>query len=257
MCLIAFAVGQNPRFPLVVAANRDEFFRRPTAGMDWWQDSHGQKVLAGRDLESGGTWLAISPDGQVAAVTNVREGSTESGRHSRGELPLLALARPREELQNQLNSEPGRYAGFNLVSLAGSGGWYYSNRDAHPGRQVFRGMYGLSNHLLQTPWPKLLRLRTAVGHCVEQAGGDAGALHQQLIPLLQDNSPAPDHELPDTGVGIETERFLSAPFVTGEHYGTRATTVVTVSREGEIHVTEQSWGPFGAALERRQFSWQR
>src|SRR5690554_2733136 len=134
MCLIAFAVGQNPRFPLVVAANRDEFFRRPTAGMDWWQDSHGQKVLAGRDLESGGTWLAISPDGQVAAVTNVREGSTEGGRHSRGELPLLALARPREELQHHLNSEPGRYAGFNLVSLAGSGGWYYSNRDAHPGR---------------------------------------------------------------------------------------------------------------------------
>lgn len=94
-------------------------------------------------------------------------------------------------MQHHLNSEPGRYAGFNLVSLAGSGGWYYSNRDAHPGRQVFRGMYGLSNHLLQTPWPKLLRLRTAVGHCVEQAGGDAGALHQQLIPLLQDNSPDP------------------------------------------------------------------
>src|SRR5690554_957088 len=102
MCLIAFAVGQNPRFPLVVAANRDEFFRRPTAGMDWWQDSHGQKVLAGRDLESGGTWLAISPDGQVAAVTNVREGSTESGRHSRGELPLLALRS--EEHTSELQS---------------------------------------------------------------------------------------------------------------------------------------------------------
>src|SRR5690554_4042069 len=124
MCLIAFAVGQNPRFPLVVAANRDEFFRRPTAGMDWWQESHGQEVLAVRDLESGGTWLAISPDGQLAAVTNVREGSTKRGRNHRGELPLLASARQRAELQHHLNSEPGRYDGFNLVSLADSGGWY-------------------------------------------------------------------------------------------------------------------------------------
>jgi uncharacterized protein with NRDE domain len=225
--------------------------------MEWWQPPTGQRVLAGRDLESGGTWLAVSADGQVAAVTNVREGSTENGRYSRGELPLLALARPRSQLQGQLDAEPGRYAGFNLVSLTGSGGWYYSNRDAHPGRQVFRGVYGLSNHLLQTPWPKLLRLRTAVGHCVERAGDDALALHEQLIPLLQDNSPAPDHQLPDTGVGLETERFLSSPFILGEHYGTRATTVVTVSREGDVRVTEQSWGPFGAALEQRQFSWQR
>ncbi len=257
MCLIAFTIGQNPRFPLVIAANRDEFFRRPTAAMDWWQDPQGHRVLAGRDLESGGTWLAIAPDGAVAAVTNVREGSTEMGRQSRGELPLKALALPRSQLQTDLNAEPGRYAGFNLVSLSGTGGWYYSNRDAHPGRQVFRGVYGLSNHLLQTPWPKLLRLRTAVGHCVERAGADVDRLHQQLIPLLKDSNPAPDHELPDTGVGIDTERFLSSPFIHGEHYGTRATTVVTVSRDGEIRVTEQSWGPFSSPLEQRQFSWQR
>src|SRR5690554_6752901 len=179
------------------------------------------------------------------------------GRQSRGELPLKALALPRSQLQTDLNAEPGRYAGFNLVSLSGTGGWYYSNRDAHPGRQVFRGVYGLSNHLLQTPWPKLLRLRTAVGHCVERAGADVDRLHQQLILLLKDSNPAPDHELPDTGVGIDTERFLSSPFIHGEHYGTRATTVVTVSRDGEIRVTEQSWAPFSSPLEQRQFSWQR
>ncbi|WP_138435385.1 MULTISPECIES: NRDE family protein [Marinobacter] len=257
MCLIAFAIGQSPEFPLVVAANRDEFFRRPTAAMDWWQDNSGQQILAGQDLESGGTWLAVNTDGTVTAVTNVREGSPEAGRQSRGELPLHALRLSTGELQSSLDAEPGRYAGFNLVKLTGLGGWYYSNRDAHPGRQVFRGVYGLSNHLLQTPWPKLLRLRKAVGHCVEQARQDPAPLHKQLLSLLQDTTPAPDRSLPDTGVGMETERFLSSPFIVGDHYGTRATTVVTVSRQGQVSVTEQSWGPNATTLEKRQFAWQR
>lgn len=257
MCLIAFAIGQNPHFPLVVAANRDEFFRRPTATMDWWRPGNGQPVLAGRDLASGGTWLAISSDGRVAAVTNVREGSAEAGSHSRGELPLDALDLNTDVLRACLDAAPARYSGFNLVSLSAAGGWYYSNRDAHPGRHIHRGVYGLSNHLLQTPWPKLLRLRTAVGHCVETARTDAEPLHSQLLTLLQDTTPAPDHSLPDTGVGVETERFLSSPFIIGDHYGTRATTIVTVSDQGQIQVTEQSWGPNAKALEKRQFVWQR
>ena len=257
MCLIAFAIGQNPRFPLVVAANRDEFFRRPTAAMAWWQADSGQHLLAGRDLASGGTWLAISANGQVAAVTNVREGSPETGRASRGELPVRALAEPTSALGAALNSEPDRYAGFNLVSLTERGGWYYSNRDAHPGRQLFRGSFGLSNHLLQTPWPKLLRLRTAFASAVEAASDRTEALHAELLPLLQDTSPAPDAMLPDTGVGLETERFLSSPFIVGSDYGTRATTIVTVDAQGEVRVTEQSWGPNAQTLEKRQFSWQR
>lgn len=257
MCLIAFAIGQNPEFPLVVAANRDEFFRRPTAAMDWWQDDNGQRILAGRDLESGGTWLAVDTDGAVAAVTNVREGSAEAGRCSRGEIPLKALLMSAPELKPELDGDPGRYSGFNLIQLSGLEGWYYSNRDAHPGRRMFRGVYGLSNHLLQTPWPKLLRLRQAVGHCVEKAGRDAAPLHNRLLSLLQDTTPAPDRSLPDTGVGIETERFLSPPFILGDHYGTRATTIVTMSGGGQISVTEQSWGPNAQALEKRWFSWQR
>jgi len=257
MCLIAFAIGQNPEFPLVVAANRDEFFSRPTAGMDWWQPGKGQKILAGRDLESGGTWLAVSPEGKVTAVTNVREGSQEKGLYSRGELPLKALAEPAAGLQQTLDADPARYSGFNLVSLNTRGGWYYSNRDAHPGRQIFRGVYGLSNHLLQTPWPKLLRLRTSVGHCIEQAGRQASALHGELLNLLQDTTPAPDNLLPRTGVALETERFLSSPFIVGEHYGTRATTVITVNRQRRIQVTEQVWGPLATAGEKRVFHWQR
>lgn len=257
MCLIAFSLGQSARFPLVVAANRDEFFRRPTAPLDWWTTGSGNRVLSGRDLKSGGTWLAVSPNGRVAAVTNVREGTPEAGQISRGELPLRALAEPEAQLQTSLTNTATRYAGFNLVSLADSAGWYFSNRDAHPGRAIHRGIYGLSNHLLQTPWPKLVRLREAVHRTVKSAESSSGDLHKDLALLLQDTTPAPDHLLPDTGVSRDTERFLSSPFITGAEYGTRATTIVSVSDTGEIWVTEQSWAPEGCPEEYREFHWQR
>lgn len=257
MCLIAFALGQNPHFPLVVAANRDEFFARPTAAMDWWNKEDGTRILAGRDLLSGGTWLAITAGGEVGAVTNVREGSPETGQISRGVLPLRAIKDSREQLSDYLHDNADHFSGFNLVHLTDQDGWYFSNRDAHPGRHLGEGVYGLSNHLLQTPWPKLLRLRQAVGDVVDSAGQNATTLHEQLIPLLQDRTPAPDHLLPDTGVGIETERFLSSPFIVGSEYGTRATTIISVSAGGEIHVTEQSWGPNAEAGDHRHFHWQR
>jgi len=257
MCLIAFSLGQSARFPLVVAANRDEFFRRPTAPLQWWTTEAGDRVLSGRDLQSGGTWLAVSSQGQVTAVTNVREGTPEVGHASRGELPLRALREPESKLHESLVSTSDRYAGFNLVSLSDTVGWYFSNRDARPGRSIHRGIYGLSNHLLQTPWPKLLRLREAVGRTVTSARDNSADLHKDLTQLLQDTTPAPDHLLPNTGVHRDTERFLSSPFITGAEYGTRATTIVSVSRTGEIHVTEQSWAPEGRPEEYREFHWQR
>jgi len=257
MCLIAFTLGQNRHFPLVLAANRDEFFDRPTRAMDWWQTGAGTPVLAGQDLKSGGTWLAISADGRISAVTNVREGAGVTGHRSRGELPLLALEESRQDLFRTLAGTAGDYAGFNLLCLDSGSGWYYSNRDAHPGRNIFRGSFGLSNHLLQTPWPKLLRLRQSVTDVVGTANADAPALHERLVSLLQDPTPAPDHLLPDTGVGRDTERFLSSPFITGTDYGTRATTVITVDSTGYIRVSEQSWGPMAEKGECRQFGWQR
>lgn len=259
MCLIVFSLRQHPDFPLVVAANRDEFFRRPTAAMDWWaSETAGRDVLAGRDLLSGGTWLAVDINGQVSAVTNVREGTQAPGTNSRGELPLMALALDSENLEPRLRQQNNRYSGFNLVSLNTQHGWYFSNRDAHPGRHVHRGIYGLSNHLLQTPWPKLLRLRNSVTELLERASsGTTEERHQNLVARLQDTTPAPDHELPNTGVGRETERFLSSPFIIGGDYGTRATTVVTVSTSGEIRVTEQVWGPEGKKEDARAFCWQR
>lgn len=259
MCLIVFSLRQHPDFPLVVAANRDEFFQRPTASMDWWtSETAGRGVLAGRDLLSGGTWLAVGVNGEVAAVTNVREGTQTQGTHSRGELPLMALAENIPNLEYRLHQQMNRYSGFNLVSLDTQQGWYFSNRDAHPGRHAHRGTYGLSNHLLQTPWPKLLRLRNSVTGLLDRAHpAKPDDLHQSLIECLQDTTPAPDRELPDTGVNRETERFLSSPFIVGNDYGTRATTIVTVSSSGEIRVTEQVWGPQGKKEGTKAFCWQR
>jgi uncharacterized protein with NRDE domain len=259
MCLIVFSLRQHPEFPLVVAANRDEFFQRPTAAMDWWDsETAGREVLAGRDLLSGGTWLAVDIDGRVSAVTNVREASPTPGPRSRGELPLMALAEDPDTLEPRLQQDKYQYSGFNLVSLNTQHGWYFSNHDARPGRHVHRGTYGLSNHLLQTPWPKLLRLRNSVTGLLGSASSTATEeLHDNLVERLYDTTPAPDQELPDTGVGLERERFLSSPFIIGSDYGTRATTVVTVSISGEIRVTEQVWGPEGKKEDSRAFCWQR
>ena len=255
MCLILFAIDQHPEFPLVLAANRDEFYDRPTTPMHWWP---GNRCLAGRDDRSGGTWLAIAPDGMITAVTNVREGSGEPGRLTRGKLPLLALEQPVDELKQHLADNGNLYAGFNLVRLTDRGGWYYSNRDAHPGRSLHRGSYGLSNHLLQSPWPKLVRLREQLRDTLATTDPQQPeALHNALLAPLGDQTPAPDHLLPDTGVGLDQERFLSSPFIASEFYGTRASTVVTVARSGEVRVTEQQWGRGGVRGERQAFCWQR
>lgn len=255
MCLIVIAIDQHPDFPLVVAANRDEFYQRPTQPMHWWPD---RNLLAGKDDRSGGTWLAVTPQGNVAAVTNVRDGLPESSSRSRGDLPLQALNQSQGGLERSISQNASEYGGFNLIIANSQSGWYYSNRDdanrkSQPGRSLHRGVYGLSNHLLQSPWPKLVNLQEKVRQRLQQT--DTETLHRKLVDDLADTTPAPDHCLPDTGVGLETERFLSSPFISSEAYGTRATTIVTRDRYGTMTVTEQCWGPSGQRSERQQFQW--
>ena len=254
MCLILFALDQNRDYPLVVAANRDEFYQRPTRAMHWWPDG---ELLAGRDERSGGTWLAVRQDGLVTAVTNVREGGQAEARRTRGVLPLQACQLDPPDLSKELVQTGGDYGGFNLVRLDTSDGWYFSNRDSHAGRHLHRGLYGLSNHLLQSPWPKLIKMREQLGELLHaHSAPTEEALHQTLMARLQDSTPAPDQLLPDTGVGIETERFLSSPLIRGEAYGTRATTIVTRRADGLVTVTEQTWLAGGIAGECQSFQWQ-
>lgn len=257
MCLIALALGQSRDWPLVVASNRDEFFARPTLPLAQWTAAGGTPIVSGRDLEAGGTWLGATPQGRVALLTNVREPGGAPGARSRGGLPVAWLEgrMPAEDFVAGL--EPQAYSGFNLVigDMAG-GAWHWmSNRTAGPRglgpgwqhRPLSPGLYGLSNAFLDTPWPKTLRLKQALGSAL------AGSLDTALLwQALADPTPAPAHELPDTGVAPETERRLSSAWVRfpDGRYGTRASTLLTaraVAGGLAVRMQEKTWTAQGPA----------
>jgi uncharacterized protein with NRDE domain len=223
---------------LVVAANRDEFYARPSAAAAPWAED--PRVVGGRDLEAGGTWLGAREDGRFAAVTNVREPTRAAagGARSRGQLPRGYLLGDAAPAVYAAQVEPG-YSGFNLLLADRDSLWYCSNRDS-PARELAPGIYGLSNHRLDTPWPKLVRARAcfagALGGLPERAG---------LFRLLGDRELAPDASLPDTGVALPWERLLSAIFVQSPAYGTRASTILIWSRSAGLLLEERRFGPGG------------
>lgn len=246
MCLIAFALDARDGVPLLLAANRDEFFDRPTAGLHRWSLPDGSQVLAGRDLREGGTWLGASASGRIAMLTNVRSADMPSARRSRGELPTQWLGGHFETPEAMAAAlAPGDYGGFNLVvGDVLRGHWtFISNR--HPDdphgpqapaiwRQTLQpGVYGLSNASLNSDWPKSRRLRSALADVLPKSHGPA----QDWQPILQqalgimDHAPA--HALPDTGVPQSMERALSSPFVRMPErgYGTRSSLLMSVWQE--------------------------
>lgn len=242
MCLIAFAYRCHPRYRLIVAANRDEFYRRPTARAAFWPECPG--VLAGRDLEQGGTWLGVTRGGRFAALTNYRDpAARKTDVRSRGELVrdyLCGELAPAAYLE-RVGAAGGEYNGFNLLTGDGDGLWYCANRDAIL-QAVPPGIHGLSNHLLDTSWPKVAKAKAGLAECL--AGPDE-ALPARLFALLADAAPAPDAALPDTGVGLAWERMLSPIFVASPDYGTRSSAVVLAGYDGRIWFGERTW-PGGA-----------
>jgi uncharacterized protein with NRDE domain len=241
MCLIVFGWQVHPEFPLVVAANRDEFFARPTQLAGHWPDY--PQVMGGIDLEAGGTWLGISQTGRFAAVTNVREPKMPPGRHSRGALTRNFLISDLSTEDYAKAIERNDYAGYNLLLGDGQSLVYCSNRTPAP--QVLpAGIYGLSNHVLDSEWPKLVKARQQFSVALESLPDKAG-----FFELLSDRSIAADQELPNTGVALEWERLLSAVFVQSPDYGTRASSVVLQDNKGMIKLTERSFGPGGELLQ--------
>ncbi|MBL8971634.1 MAG: NRDE family protein, partial [Myxococcales bacterium] len=206
MCTLLFAWQVDPARPLIVAANRDEFHARPTAAASTWPrdaEASAPEIVAGRDLQAGGTWLGVTREGRFAALTNVREPfvAPPPGARSRGGLVaefLRGRAAPGEYLAGLA---PDAYAGFNLVVGDRSSLWYLSNRSG-PARALGPGVYGVSNAALDTPWPKVRRGRENLARLV--AAGAASP--EAVLALLADRAPAPDAELPDTGVGLVMER---------------------------------------------------
>jgi len=241
MCLIIVGWRVDPHFPLVVAANRDEFHARPSAAANFWADA--PEVVAGRDLEAGGTWLGITRDRRFAAVTNVREPGAAKGLLSRGRLTQAFLEGRHSAADYVAGIAMGDYSGFNLLVSDGRSFWYCSNRGAKP-LELAPGVYGLSNHLLDSPWPKLLTARQKFSRALKHLPD-----REPLFDILADDEIVPDSELPDTGIALDWERLLSAIFVRAEGYGTRASTVVVQSADGSINFEERSFGPGGAPIQ--------
>jgi uncharacterized protein with NRDE domain len=242
MCLVLLAIDSHPEYFLMVAANRDEFYDRPTASAEFWADA--PTVLAGRDLKAGGTWLGINRRGMLAAVTNYRQGQRENpAPRSRGQLVsdfLAADARAGEHIE-RVRREADLYNGFNLLALDSGGLFYFSNREGQV-RSLARGIYGLSNHLLDTPWPKVVSGKGALGSLLSGAAADP---IPALFALLSDQNRPPDALLPSSGIGPEWERLLSSAFIVSEDYGTRSSTVVLVDRDGGVVFVERTFGPGG------------
>jgi uncharacterized protein with NRDE domain len=241
MCLILVAWQVHADYPIVIAANRDEFHRRPTAAARWWPDR--PQLLAGRDLEAGGTWLGITADGQIAALTNYRDPSRiKPHAPSRGGLVLQVLdsRSPIGDRLAQLHAVGAQYSGFNLLCTDGRElGVYESVADT--ARLLAPGIYGLSNHLLDTPWPKVQRaksqLATALGTLPDEAA---------LLALLRDDSVPADDQLPRTGVSLAWERLLSSAFIATSDYGTRSSTVIRIDTGGRVDFREWTWQPDGS-----------
>jgi uncharacterized protein with NRDE domain len=235
MCLVVLAFDCHPRYRLVLAANRDEFHDRPAAPLAWWAEA--PDLLGGRDLAAGGTWLGVDRRGRVGVITNYRDPATfRPGAASRGALipRFLAGTAPAGEFAASLADEAGELSGFSLLLFDGRRLAYAANQPESRASALEPGIYGLSNHALDTPWPKLALTRERFAAEVAADRLEPGP----LLQMLRDRRPAPDEALPDTGVGRERERLLSSPFIVSQDYGTRCTTVVLVGHEGDISVAE-------------------
>ncbi|AEB60579.1 NRDE family protein [Ectopseudomonas mendocina] len=240
MCLIVFAWQPESPTVLRLASNRDELHARPSAALGEWPDAPG--VFAGRDLQAGGTWLGITTQGRFAALTNIRDLRQKAGPRSRGALTAdyLQGQDSAPAYLDRIMRDAAEYPGFNLLVGDRHQLWHFNSQERRP-RQLERGIYGMSNASLDTPWPKLLSAKDALRERIE-------AEDEALLALLADRSPPADHLLPDTGVGLATERLLSTTFIIGEAYGTRASTVLNLDRDGHWSITERSFGPNGAVL---------
>lgn len=245
MCLILLASGAHPRYSLIVAANRDEAYTRPTATAAFWTDE--PDIYAGRDLEQGGTWMGISRRGRFAAITNFRLGEPRrDAPRSRGELTRAFLSGSEDApaYLQRVQDRAGEYNGLSLIVGVPEQLWFFSNQNGAI-LPIANGVHGLSNHLLDEPWPKV---KTGCAALASLLDANEETLIGALYERLADRTPAPDALLPATGVTLQRERDLSPSFIAGEDYGTRASTVLLVARDGEVYFSERTFSARGEPL---------
>ena len=254
MCLILLSYKIHPDYRLILAANRDEFYNRPTAPLDYWADH--PDVLAGRDLKGNGTWLGVTRSGCIAAITNYREPAAHmQNAPSRGILirDFLTGNKSPERYLRAVSKMSQAYNGFNLIAGDPAGLYYYSNRATRV-RQLRPGLYGISNHLIDTAWPKIERAKDLLQG---QLSGREKIDIEKIWEILADRSQPPDDELPDTGVGLHWERILSPLFISSQDYGTRSSSVVLLDKSGGVTIRERTFFNTGDEIkegETREFS---
>ena len=238
MCLILFSYELHPDYRLILAANRDEFYRRPTASLDYWPDH--PDVLAGRDLKGNGTWLGTTRSGRLAAITNYREPAAHmQNAPSRGILirDFLTGNSSPEQYLKAVSKKSEAYNGFNLIAGDPSGFYYYSNRATRV-RQLRPGLYGISNHLIDTAWPKIQRGKDLLKG---QLSGREKIDIEKIWEILADRSLPADTALPDTGVGLQWERILAPLFISSPDYGTRSSSIVLMEYSGQVTFMERTY----------------
>ncbi|HWU75278.1 MAG TPA: NRDE family protein [Rhodanobacter sp.] len=251
MCLIAFAWRVHPRWRLLLVGNRDEAHARPSAPLARWSDA---PIIGGRDLEAGGTWLGVGDDGRCCVVTNVRDPNDPQHGASRGLLATDYLGGTADATTHagQLSTIASDYRPFNLLTFDAHSAFYLGNRPTSRVQPVSPGVHGLSNADFNTPWPKTRALMQRLQHWID-AGEETD--FAPLFAALANERQAPDALLPDTGVGLERERWLSSAFIRGEKYGTRASTVVAIGHDGSGVIAERRFGPGGRFDGETQLCW--
>jgi len=237
MCLIFLSFQHHPTYKLIVAGNRDEFYNRKTAAANFWEDH--PDILAGRDLEASGTWMGVTKTGNISMLTNYRDPKNiDPKAPSRGQLVsdfLKEKVSPEAYLQ-QLERNGKTYNGFNLIVGSGEELWYYSNYKKGV-EKLSGGFYGISNHLLDTPWPKVLRGKQKMEHALGRTAIDP----DELFEILYDDQRAIDDQLPDTGLTLEKERALSSMFIKTDNYGSRCSTVILIDKTNNVLFSERNY----------------
>lgn len=252
MCIIFVAIKQHPDYPLIIAANRDEFYNRPTQVSHWWQQSPA--ILAGKDLKAGGSWMGISREGDIAALTNIRNPLRDiQNARSRGELIPHYLNRTSDDatFAQSLKATSQQYNGYNLLFGHLSSLQVYNNH-TDTLTPLHAGFHGLSNHALNTPWPKVTR---GVAGLKAYISSNKKISQDALLLLLQDETPAPDNALPDTGVPVDWEKRLSSIFIRSAEYGTRSSTLLLINQDNDATWVEQSYGHSKNGSNKREFKW--
>jgi uncharacterized protein with NRDE domain len=242
MCLLVIAWRVHPRYRLLLAANRDEFHDRPALPLARWDAP--PDVVGGRDVQAGGTWLAVDTEHRLGVVTNYRELARQRrSAPSRGGLipAYLGSATAPKSFLDSIELDAAGYAGFNLLLADRESLWYASNRADRFARELEPGLYGLSNHALDTPWPKLVKVRERFADLLAADTVDTAA----LLTMLADREPAAVDSQPPTGLPPDWERALSSPFVNHQNYGTRCSTIVSVTHAGQAHVFERRFDRSG------------